>query len=116
MSKTSEELPVKSKTVKYILSISFSLFLFLTLMLSHDYIENPWNQLYEIIVVFSLIFLLFWKKKTLILISCAIVGPLFWVVNRYVGHPIDYLLQSMIVMELIFIALIICRKSNALTS
>ena len=100
------KMSIKNKAVKYVLSIAFSLFLFFTLMLSHTYIENPWNQLYEIILVFSAIFLLFWKRKMLILITCLFVVNLFWLINRYVGHPLDYIIHAIIVLGLLIIALI----------
>jgi len=96
---------------KYLLSISFSIFLFLSLMISHDYTEYPWNQVYEMVVVFFLISLLFFNKRILVLIFCAIFGVLLWIVNAYIGHPIDYLLKSFLVAVLLLIA-IFSRKKN----
>ncbi len=98
--------------LKYIFSISFSLFLFLSLLISHEYIEYPWNQLYETLIVFLLISLLCWNKKILILILCAISGLLLWIVNAYIGHPIDYLIKSLLIVVILFIAKLFCENKR----
>jgi hypothetical protein len=98
---------MRYNVTKYILSISFSLFLYFTLMLSHKYIESPWDLIYEISIVFGAIFLLFWDRKLFILIACIIIGILFWLTDRYLAHPLDYIIHAMIFLGLLVVALIV---------
>lgn len=102
-------MPIRNKIMKYLLSISFSLFLFITLILAHSYFENPWDQLYEIILVFLAIFLLFWGRKILILLTCSVVSILFLLINRYIDHPLDYIIHAIVVLGFLIIALIMRR-------
>lgn len=94
---------------KYSLSILFTVFIYVSLMLSHSYLPHSFDLIYKAALAFFIILLSF-RDVISIIFSCFILALFFWLSDQYIAHPLDYIIQATTICLIVLVSLFLKNK------